>query len=146
MRRRKTRPISDINVVPYLDVLLVLLVIFMITAPLFNQGIIDVPTVGDTPLNEIPQAAIEIQYELSGKKDNYTLINHESNETIEDLNADQLIAEIEKYEILYPEKLKKEPIILAADNQLTFQKVFDLVGLLRRNGYNNIALEAVNKK
>ena len=38
MRRRRAKLISDINVVPYLDVMLVLLVIFMITAPLFNQA------------------------------------------------------------------------------------------------------------
>lgn len=146
MRRKKTQPISDINVVPYLDVLLVLLVIFMITAPLFNQGIIDVPQVGKSSLQSVPQAALEIQYKLSSAQNSYTLVNHENNETIADLNADALLEELEKYKILYPEKFEKQPIILAADNQLTFQKVFDLVGILRDNGYTNIALEAVNKK
>jgi biopolymer transport protein TolR len=42
MRRRK--PMSQINVVPYIDVMLVLLVIFMVTAPMFNQGVqVDLP-------------------------------------------------------------------------------------------------------
>src|ERR1044072_5781108 len=44
--RRKHGPMHDINVVPYIDVMLVLLVIFMVTAPLITPYVIDVPTVG----------------------------------------------------------------------------------------------------
>ena len=54
MRKRRRQPISNINVVPYLDVMLVLLVIFMITAPLFNQGVVDIPSVGDKALSAQP--------------------------------------------------------------------------------------------
>ena len=43
---RKRAPMHDINVVPYVDVMLVLLVIFMVTAPLVTPGVIDLPTVG----------------------------------------------------------------------------------------------------
>src|SRR5512139_1415264 len=45
-RRTSLRPISQMNVVPYIDVMLVLLVIFMVTAPLMNPGQIDLPSVG----------------------------------------------------------------------------------------------------
>ena len=44
--RRKRGPMHEINVVPYIDVMLVLLVIFMVTAPLITPGVIDLPTVG----------------------------------------------------------------------------------------------------
>ena len=44
--RRKRGPMHDINVVPYIDVMLVLLVIFMVTAPLITPSVIDLPTVG----------------------------------------------------------------------------------------------------
>ena len=44
--RRKRGPMHEINVVPYVDVMLVLLVIFMVTAPLVTPGVIDLPTVG----------------------------------------------------------------------------------------------------
>ena len=44
--RRKRGPMSEINVVPYVDVMLVLLVIFMVTAPLVTPGVIDLPSVG----------------------------------------------------------------------------------------------------
>ncbi len=54
MRQRiKKRPISEINVVPYIDVMLVLLIIFMITAPLLSQGVkVDLPQVPSKPLPE----------------------------------------------------------------------------------------------
>ena len=42
---KKRRPVHEINVVPYVDVMLVLLVIFMVTAPLITPGVIDLPTV-----------------------------------------------------------------------------------------------------
>lgn len=51
-RTRKRRLMGDINVVPYIDVMLVLLIIFMITAPLLTQGIsVDLPEVGAEPLD-----------------------------------------------------------------------------------------------
>ena len=52
MRRvRKRKPVSEINVVPYIDVMLVLLIIFMITAPIIQQGVeIDLPQASANPL------------------------------------------------------------------------------------------------
>jgi biopolymer transport protein TolR len=51
-RRKGRRLMGDINVVPYIDVMLVLLIIFMITAPLLTQGIsVDLPAVGAEPLD-----------------------------------------------------------------------------------------------
>nr|VFK78818.1 MAG: Cell division and transport-associated protein TolR [Candidatus Kentron sp. SD] len=51
--RFRKRPISDINVVPYIDVMLVLLVIFMITAPLLTQGVkVDLPQAPSEPLEQ----------------------------------------------------------------------------------------------
>ena len=49
--RKKRKPMSEINVVPYIDVMLVLLVVFMVTAPLLNQGIeVDLPQANNEPL------------------------------------------------------------------------------------------------
>ncbi|MBL4820238.1 MAG: ExbD/TolR family protein [Gammaproteobacteria bacterium] len=50
--RKKRKPMSDINVVPYIDVMLVLLVVFMVTAPMLNQGIeVELPQVNNEALN-----------------------------------------------------------------------------------------------
>ena len=52
LARKKRRPMSEINVVPYIDVMLVLLVVFMITAPLLNQGIeVELPEANNEPLD-----------------------------------------------------------------------------------------------
>ena len=56
-RSRKRKPISEINVVPYIDVMLVLLIIFMVTAPLLTAGVkIDLPQTDSDPINFNPQA------------------------------------------------------------------------------------------
>ncbi|MEH6386268.1 MULTISPECIES: protein TolR [Pseudomonas] len=50
-RRRKRKPVAEMNVVPYIDVMLVLLVIFMVTAPMLNQGVkVDLPQVSSEVL------------------------------------------------------------------------------------------------
>ena len=52
LARKKRRPMSEINVVPYIDVMLVLLIVFMITAPLLNQGIeVELPEANNEPLD-----------------------------------------------------------------------------------------------
>ena len=63
-RRNARRLMNQINVVPYIDVMLVLLVIFMITAPLINPGQIELPQIGKSlappvaPLEEIGRAHV----------------------------------------------------------------------------------------
>lgn len=63
--RQRRRPMAEINVVPYIDVMLVLLIIFMITAPLLNLGVeIDLPKTGAPPLemeNQDSQLAVSVQ-------------------------------------------------------------------------------------
>lgn len=50
---RRRKPMSEINVVPYIDVMLVLLVIFMVTAPMFSQGVqVDLPKAPSEPIKE----------------------------------------------------------------------------------------------
>ncbi len=61
--RIRRRPMSEINVVPYIDVMLVLLVIFMITAPLLSQGVkVDLPRASAEPL---PRTAIGYRSSVS---------------------------------------------------------------------------------
>ena len=52
MIRKKRKPMAEINVVPYIDVMLVLLIVFMVTAPMLNQGIdVDLPQANNEPLD-----------------------------------------------------------------------------------------------
>ncbi len=59
-RRQKHRPMSEINVVPYIDVMLVLLIIFMVTAPLLMQGVkVELPAANSDPVeNQDPEPLI----------------------------------------------------------------------------------------
>ena len=66
-RSSRKRVIADINVVPYIDVMLVLLVIFMITAPLLNQGVeIDLPQASSEPLPPSDQPPLILSVDRSG--------------------------------------------------------------------------------
>ena len=56
MRPRKL--VNQINIVPYVDVMLVLLVIFMVTAPLVNPGVVDLPSIAKAPV--APVAPLEV--------------------------------------------------------------------------------------
>ena len=52
MIRKKRKPVAEINVVPYIDVMLVLLIVFMVTAPMLEQGIdVDLPQANNEPLD-----------------------------------------------------------------------------------------------
>ena len=66
-RRSKKRPMAEINVVPYIDVMLVLLVIFMITAPLLSQGVkIDLPQTPAEPLEDQTQEPLIVEVDSNG--------------------------------------------------------------------------------
>ena len=63
--RRARKAINQINVVPYIDVMLVLLVIFMITAPLINPGVIELPSVGTKLTTPVAPLKITIRTDQS---------------------------------------------------------------------------------
>lgn len=67
-RRNKRRPMAEINVVPYIDVMLVLLVIFMVTAPMLTQGVdVELPNANAAPIQSDDQDAIIASIDSSGQ-------------------------------------------------------------------------------
>lgn len=141
MKRRRV-PISNINVVPYIDVMLVLLVIFMITAPLFNQGVVNLPAVGEkTALPEQPSGALEIFYEPSGAN-RFHIINHELNEESAKMNLPELMDMLEQERLLRPQA----PLVITADEALQYKEVVELLGRLQEVGYKNIGLKVQTGK
>lgn len=64
--RKPSKKLSSINVVPYLDVMLVLLVIFMITAPLFTPGLVKPPRVGDEVQLAREVVGMLVEYDING--------------------------------------------------------------------------------
>jgi len=67
-QRNRKRPMSEINVVPYIDVMLVMLVIFMITAPLLNQGVdVDLPQADAEPMDDTQQDPVVLTVDAQGR-------------------------------------------------------------------------------
>jgi biopolymer transport protein TolR len=67
-QRVKKKPMAEINVVPYIDVMLVMLVIFMITAPLLNQGVdVDLPEADAEPMDEQQQDPLVLTVDAEGR-------------------------------------------------------------------------------
>ncbi len=65
--RVRRKPMSDINVVPYIDVMLVLLIIFMVTAPLITEGVkVDLPQADSQPLQNEPEMPLVITVDREG--------------------------------------------------------------------------------
>ena len=67
MARKKRRMMSEINVVPYIDVMLVLLIIFMVTAPMLSQGIkVELPQAESTPIEQDSREPLVVSVDASG--------------------------------------------------------------------------------
>jgi biopolymer transport protein TolR len=66
--RVRKKPMAEINVVPYIDVMLVMLVIFMVTAPLLTQGVsVDLPDVAAEPMPDTDQEPLVVSVDAAGK-------------------------------------------------------------------------------
>ena len=132
MRRRL---VNEINVVPYIDVMLVLLVIFMITAPLLTQGIrVDLPRLAAEPL---PQDLIRdnkplvLTVDAEGRM--YLNIGEDPEEA---LASPVVVARAAAVLIRKPET----PVLVRASEQLPYGDVVTVMGLLVRAGANKVGL------
>jgi len=123
MRTRKRRMMNQINVVPYIDVTLVLLVIFMVTAPMTNPGVVDLPKVGQA----LKQTGAPIV--VTVKKDGMAEINGKK------LQRDELL-----YEIKQQLETKDRPVVVAADEKTEYGKVVEVMDLLKQAKVDKVGL------
>jgi biopolymer transport protein TolR len=129
-RRKRTRLMNQINVVPYIDVMLVLLVIFMVTAPLITTGVIELPSVGRS--NQPPAAPIEITIRQDGS---ISLRDRERNGAERRVDRDSLVHELKKLQV-NPD----QPVVIAADQDVPYKHVVRVMDLLRSNGIARVGL------
>jgi biopolymer transport protein TolR len=118
-RRKSRRLMNQINVVPYIDVTLVLLVIFMVTAPMTNPGVVDLPKVGGDVLKQ-PTAPVVITLKANGKIDFQE----------KQVEKDQLLFGIKQ-------QLEKAPdtaFVISADKKVNYEQVAQLLEILKRSG------------
>ncbi|MCK2087982.1 ExbD/TolR family protein [Thauera aromatica] len=128
---RQRRLMNQINVVPYIDVMLVLLVIFMVTAPMVQTGNIDVPSAGQ--VSATPAEAIVIEVKADG-----TLALRPSTSA-----SARPVSNLE-FQRALGEALQKNPeqsFLVAADSKLDYQKVIDVLEAARLAGVHKISLQ-----
>ncbi len=130
-RNRRNKPMSDINVVPYIDVMLVLLIIFMVTAPLLTEGVkVELPKTTSKPV-ETPADAPEPFLLTIDKDGNYFLNEDKKAKTPEEVvrNAAGTIA------------AKPTTIFLVrGDKNVIYDDVIQALNLLRQSGIENVSL------
>ncbi len=128
---RQRRLMNQINVVPYIDVMLVLLVIFMVTAPMIQQGTINVPSAGaGTPPPQFEAIFIEV------KADGAYALRASNSSTSRPVRRDQLSTALKDALAKNPE----QPFLVAADSKLDYQKVIDVLETARDAGVRKISL------
>lgn len=123
-RTRKRRLMNQINVVPYIDVTLVLLVIFMVTAPMTNPGVVDLPKVGQA----LKQASAPLV--LTVKTDKSIELDGKA------MQRDELLFAVRT-------QLQKDPqraVVVAADKNVKYGDVISVMDLIKQGKVEKVGL------
>lgn len=128
---QKRKLMSEINVVPYIDVMLVLLVIFMVTAPMLTQGIeVSLPKANSEPINEVSNhPPVVLSVDAEGKL--YLSVGDNKNEPI---TGKEVVAHIGAVMRNRPDT----PILVKADRAVPYGNVVGAMVLLQKGGALNI--------
>ena len=127
VRRRRT--MNEINMVPFIDVMLVLLIIFMVSAPLMTTGIVDLPSVGKA--KQRPQSVVEIVVGLDEK----LKIKIDKGEP-SGVALPQLVARVKEAQ----RGQADVPIVISADRQVKYESVVKVMDTLQRAGVQRVGL------
>lgn len=136
-RRSSNRLMNEINVVPYIDVMLVLLVIFMVTAPLMNPGQVDLPSVGKSLAP--PVAPLEVII----KKDNsLALRDHAKSGKESNVSRDELIAILKTRQGAQAE----QAVVISADKNVRYEEVINVMDALQQQQIRKVGLLTQTRK
>ncbi|MGD9586773.1 MAG: ExbD/TolR family protein [Brachymonas sp.] len=133
-RSSRRRPINEINMVPFIDVMLVLLIIFMVTAPMLRPGKIDLPKVGSTHTQQ--SQAIRLVLMPDGQM---TLQDGERGTPVPVLR-EHLLSELQR--MLHGRS--DVAVLIEADRQLKYDDVMQAYAQLQGAGISHIALSALS--
>ena len=127
---RKRRLQNEINVVPYIDVMLVLLVIFMVTAPMMNTASIDLPSVAQTP--QVASAPLEI---VIHEDETLGLIDRDQNATEERLTETELIERLK-----LAQSSAARAVVIAGDKNVKYQVILSVMEKLQNAQIQKVGL------
>lgn len=134
-RGKGRRTMNDINMVPFIDVMLVLLIIFMVTAPMLSPGVIDVPSVGqaarqpDRFVQVIIDTDARLQIKEGGSKD-----------AAQDVSLEQLAAQVQTLQGPTVPNTGLVPVVIAADKNVKYDTVVNVMDTLQRAGIARVGL------
>ncbi|MEW6764156.1 MAG: protein TolR [Pseudomonadota bacterium] len=130
--RRGRRSVAEINVVPYIDVMLVLLIIFMVTAPMLQQGIeVDTPKTASESLASEKEPPVVVSVD----KDGVFYLNIADNPSAAQV-PEQIQARVAAYRQLKPEV----PVLVKGDASVPYQKVIEAMALVKNAGVDKVGL------
>jgi biopolymer transport protein TolR len=132
-KRGGRRLLNQINVVPYIDVMLVLLVIFMITAPLINPGQVELPSIGKTSNPPVAPLEVTIRADQS-----LWLRDRAAGGTDRKISRNELIAAIKQKQARNPD----QAVVIAADKDVQYGAVLEVMDMLQQNQVKKIGLLA----
>jgi biopolymer transport protein TolR len=130
-RGRGRRTINEINMVPFIDVMLVLLIIFMVTAPLISPSVIDLPSMGKA--NKTPDQIIKINIDKNGAL---------AIETAKDSGKPNSIAINKIADVVKKMQGSKTdtPVVISADKAVKYETVVEVMDKLQRSGVQRVGL------
>ena len=130
---RTRKQVAQINVVPLIDVMLVLLVVFMVTAPFINPGQVDLPSVGQT--SQTPVQPLEVIIKASGE---FLLRDRGVEGSERSVAKAGLATEILQWHRAHPDR----PVVIAADKSVRYEEVMDTMTVLQNAQITRIGLLA----
>jgi len=132
-KRRTHRLMNEINVVPYIDVMLVLLVIFMVTAPLINPGQIELPQVGKTSDTPVQPMEVSIRTDQS-----LWLRDRARGSGERRVTRGELLQAIKEKQARSP----NQAVVIAADKDVRYEAVLEVMDMLQTNQVKRVGLLA----
>lgn len=135
--RTKKRLVAEINVVPYVDVTLVLLIIFMITAPIVQQAVqVNLPQTPKVKQAKAKVGEFEKPFVITVHKDGFYSTSENPNVMLSQKDLENLVGETMARVTLNP----NVPVYIQGDQQAAYGKVVNLFVLLKANGVDQVSL------
>ena len=129
----RRRTISEINMVPFIDVMLVLLIIFMVTAPLITTGVVDLPSVGKS--RQRPEHVVEVMV-TSDEKLRLRVDGQEAEAIAMSGLAERVMA--------LQAGVASTPVVISADRNVKYDVVVKVMDALQRKGVQRVGLSVKN--
>jgi biopolymer transport protein TolR len=131
-RGSQRRAVAEINMVPFIDVMLVLLIIFMVTAPLLTPGLVELPSVGKAA--QTPQRVVEVI--IKGDESLLVKAADADAQSATAVALKSLVASVKAAQ----QNTSDAPVVISADKSVRYEIVVKVLDTLKRGGVQRVGL------